>query len=123
MFGWEKYQNKHYENVFTRFYEGYYLPKKFGFDKRKAYFSNLILTGQMSRDEAIKKISETPYDETLINEDMEYIAKKLGITLSQFREIINGDNKTYKDYKNSLNLIEFAIKIAKIFGVEKRNFR
>lgn len=57
-FGWEKYENKHYENIFTRFYEGYYLPKKFGFDKRKSYFSNLILTGQMTRQEALEKIAE-----------------------------------------------------------------
>jgi hypothetical protein len=122
-FGWEKYENKHYENIFTRFYEGYYLPKKFGFDKRKAYFSNLILTGQMTREEALEKLAETPYDEKIIHEDMEYIAKKLGITRKEFEGIIAGENKTYKDYKNSLSAIEFSIKLAKFLGVEKRNFR
>lgn len=122
-FGWEKYENKHYENIFTRFYEGYYLPKKFGYDKRKCYFSNMILTGQMTREEALAKLAETPYDEKIIQEDMEYIAKKLEITKKEFEEIINGDNKTYKDYKNSLSLINFSIKIARSLGVEKRNFR
>jgi N-acetyl sugar amidotransferase len=122
-FNWQKYENKHYENIFTRFYEGYYLPKKFGFDKRKSYFSNMILTEQMSREEALKKIDETPYDEHTMMEDMEYIAKKLGISKDEFKNIINGENKTYKDYKNSLGIIEFSIKVAKKLGVEKRNFR
>ena len=122
-FGWEKYENKHYENIFTRFYEGYYMPKKFGYDKRKCYFSNLILTGQMTRGEALEKLKESPYHEEMMQEDMEYIAKKLGISKMEFEKIISGENKTYKDYKNSLKLIEFFIKMAKFVGVEKRNFR
>lgn len=122
-FGWEKYENKHYENIFTRFYEGYYLPEKFGYDKRKSYFSNMILTGQMTREDALQKLSESPYSQEMMKEDMEYIAKKMGISVSEFENIMNGENKTYKDYKNSLSLIEFAIKIAKMVGVEKRNFR
>lgn len=122
-FGWEKYENKHYENIFTRFYEGYYLPKKFGYDKRKSYFSNMILTGHMTRNEALEKLKESPYSEKMMNEDFEYIAKKLGLSKKEFEKIIVGENKTYKDYKNSLSLIEFAIKIAKLAGVEKRNFR
>lgn len=122
-FGWEKYENKHYENIFTRFYEGYYLPHKFGYDKRKVYFSNMILTGQMKRDEALKKLAEPPYDEKTMQEDMEYIAKKLGISKKEFEDIIEGENKTYKDYKNSFGAIEFSIKMSKLLGVEKRNFR
>lgn len=122
-FGWEKYENKHYENIFTRFYEGYYLPNKFGYDKRKSYFSNTILTGQMTREEALEKLKEYPYSEDMMKEDMEYIAKKLGISTEEFKTIINGENKTYKDYNNSLNIIELAIKFAKLVGVEKRNFR
>lgn len=122
-FGWEKYENKHYENILTRFYEGYYLPTKFGYDKRKSYFSNLILTGQMTRSEALDKLGTTPYDQKLMNDDKEYIAKKLGVSTAEFDEIIQGPNRTYRDYKNSLTYIELAIKIAKIVGVEKRNFR
>lgn len=122
-FGWEKYANKHYENIFTRFYEGYYLTTKFGFDKRKSYFSNMILTGQMTREEALQKLQEPPYEEKQMQEDLAYIAKKLGITKDAFEAMIQGDNKTYKDYKNQLSLIEFAIKAAKKLGVEKRNFR
>lgn len=122
-FGWEKYENKHYENIFTRFYEGFYLPEKFGYDKRKSYFSNLILTGQMTKEEAILKLQESPYSKEMMKEDMEYIAKKLGVSSEEFEKIIDGENKTYRDYKNSLGLIEQAIKVAKLIGVEKRNFR
>ena len=122
-FGWEKYENKHYENIFTRFYEGYYLPTKFNFDKRKCYLSNLILTGQISRDDALNQLTKNPYDHKIMKDDMNYIARKLGISLEEFKEIIKGENKDYTDYKNSYNSIMFAIKIARLFGKEKRNFR
>lgn len=122
-FGWQHYKNKHYENIFTRFYEGYYLPKKFGYDKRRCYLSSLILTNQMKRNEALLEMEKFPYDEKQAMEDMEYIAKKLGITNEEFEKIINGENKTYRDYKNSFRFLRFNINIAKRLGIEKRNFR
>lgn len=122
-FGWEEYANKHYENIFTRFYEGYYLVKKFGYDKRKCYFSNLILTGQMTREEALQKLSENPYDDKIAKEDMDYICQKLEVTPTEFKEFIIGDNKTYRDYKNNSRIIKSAIKLAIKLGIEKRNFR
>lgn len=122
-FGWQEYKNKHYENVFTRFYEGYYLVKKFGYDKRRCYFSSLILTEQMTREEAIKELCENPYDEKQALEDMTFIAKKLGLKVEEFQEIINGENKTYRDYKNQADTLNFFIHLAQKFGIEKRNFR
>lgn len=122
-YGWEAYKNKHYENIFTRFYEGYYLPTKFGYDKRRCYDSSLILTGQMTREEAIKDLANPAYDEEQAMEDMEYIAKKLGITIDEFKDIISQENKTYRDYKNSFKLLRIGIKLAMLFGIEKRNFR
>jgi len=122
-FGWQQYKNKHYENIFTRFYEGYYLPTKFGYDKRRCYLSSLILTGQMTREEALKEISSNPYDIDQAMEDKEYIAKKLGISDSEMDELIAGENKTWRDYKNSSKLLNFMIHIAVFLGIEKRNFR
>ena len=122
-FGWQKYENKHYENIFTRFYEGYYLPQKFGYDKRKCYYSNMVLTGEMTREQALAILAENPYDTQTMNEDMEYIAKKLGISKDEFAKIIAGSNKTYADYKNSLGAIQASIRTARLLGVEKRNFR
>lgn len=123
VFGWEQYANKHYDNIFTRFYEGYWLPKKFGYDKRKAYLSSLILTEQMSRQEALDVLATPPYEEVLAMQDFEFISNKLDITQEELVELMNGENRTFRDYKNSEKLLKSAIRIAMKVGVEKRNFR
>ena len=122
-FGWQAYENKHYENVFTRFYEGYYLPHKFGYDKRRCYFSNMILTGQMTRNEALAELEKPAYEEKQMQEDKEYIAKKLGISVEEFDQIIEGPNKTYADYKNSFWLIELGTVVLRRLGVENKKYR
>lgn len=122
-FGWERYANKHFESIFTRFYEGYWLVKKFGYDKRKAHFSSLILTGQMTRDEALEILKQPPYDEKLAQQDLEHVSNKLDMTKEEFIELMNGENKTYRDYKNNAGLIKAAVKVAQLIGIEKRNFR
>jgi len=122
-FGWQRYANKHFESIFTRFYEGYWLIKKFGYDKRRAHFSSLILTGQLTRVNALKKLAEPPYDENLAMQDLEYVAKKLGLSKEEFIELMHGENKTYRDYKSTAFLIKAAIRIAILVGFEKRQFR
>lgn len=122
-YGWEPYANKHYEDIFTRWYEGYYLPQKFGYDKRKCYFSNLIHINEMTREEALKKLAERPYDSKTIESDTKYIAEKLGLSSNELKEIIKGPNKTFRDYKNQYGLIKFGIKVSRFFGIENRNFR
>lgn len=122
-YGWTKYANKHYENVFTRFFEGYYLPHKFGFDTRKNVLSNQILAGTMTRDKALEILKTNPYDEYQMQRDKKYIARKLGITAEEFDKIIDGPNKTPADYKNSMWAIELAVRVAKLFGIESRNIR
>lgn len=121
--GWEPYENKHYEDRFTRFYEGYYLPHKFGYDKRKCYFSNLIMTGEMTRDEALAELEQQPYSDELIQEDLLFIADKLGFTTEEFIALIEGENKTFEDYNNSFRLIQLGTKILRRLGVEKKKFR
>ena len=122
-YGWTKYANKHYENVFTRFFEGYYLPTKFGFDTRKNVYSTQILAGTMTRDEALKMLETNPYDEDQMEQDKEYIAKKLGVSVEEFDEIIHGENKTPADYKNSMWMIKLGVKVCKLLGIENRNIR
>lgn len=122
-YGWEKYENKHYENVFTRFFEGYYLPHKFGFDTRKNVCSNQILAGTMTRNEALELLSRPPYDEDQMILDKEYVAKKLGITTEEFDKIIDGPKHTPADYKNSLWIIRFGVALSKLLGLENRNLR
>lgn len=121
--GWKSYANKHYEDIFTRWYEGYYLPVKFGYDKRRCYYSNLIHIGEMTRDEAIRALANPGYSNDEMEKDSLYIANKLGIGLDDFKEILNGENKTYKDYKNSFGLMKFFIGIARLFGIAKWKYR
>ncbi|MEG2717894.1 MAG: N-acetyl sugar amidotransferase, partial [Eubacterium sp.] len=123
VFDWEPYKNKHYESIFTRFYEGYWLIKKFGYDKRKAHFSSLILTGQLKREEALEIIANDPYPDEDAMPDMAFIAEQLGITTDEFMHLMDEPNKTYKDYKSSKKLIDLAVKLAQLVGMEKRNFR
>lgn len=122
-FGWQKYSHKHYESRFTRFYEGYWLPKKFGFQKHRAHYSSLILTGQMTRDEALERISKPAYDEEIIAQDFEYIAKKLDIAVSDLQKIMDGENKTYRDYKNNMPMINLGARILRFLGVQKAIIR
>lgn len=122
-YGWTKYANKHYENVFTRFFEGYYLPYKFGFDTRKNVLSNEILAGTMTRDEALEILKQPPYDPDQAELDKAYIAKKLGVTTEEFQRIIDQPKKTPADYKNSIWALKVAVWFSRLFGVENRNMR
>ena len=122
-YGWTKYANKHYENVFTRFFEGYYLPHKFGYDTRKNVLSNEILVGTMTRDVALNILEQPPYDPEQAELDKAYVAKKLGITTEEFDEIINQPNKTPTDYKNSMWLLKMSVSVCRLLGIENRNMR
>ena len=123
LFGWQTYDYKHYESRFTRFYEGYWLPKKFGYNKHRAHFSSLILTQQMTRDEALEKIEKPAYDKEMISHDFEYIAKKLDLTSSDLKSLMDGENKTYKDYKNSMRLIGLGTSLLRLLGIQRAIIR
>lgn len=122
-FGWEPFQHKHHESRFTRFYEDYWLPRKFGYQKRKAHFSSLILTGQMTREEALERVSKPELSEEFLQKEFEYVAHKLEMTTDQLQQIFEGENKTYKDYKNKMGLIKMGAQVMQKLGLEKRLFR
>ena len=122
-FGWQKYAHKHYESRFTRFYEGFWLPTKFGYDKRRAHFSSLILTGQLSRDEALERIASPAYDEEAIAQDFEYIATKLGLTVQELQALLDGPKRTYKDYKNDMAMIELGTSVLRLLGIQRAIIR
>ncbi len=99
--GWRDYGGKHYESVFTRYFQGYYLPHKFGYDKRLAHYSSLILSGQITRDEALSMLETTNYPEALRRQDHEFIAKKLGVSVDELEEIFAQPNVDYTAYPHS----------------------
>ncbi len=122
-FGWESFKHKHHESRFTRFYEDYWMPKKFGYEKRRAHFSSLILTGQMTREEALVRIAKPELDEHFHKQEFEYVANKLGWSVAELQSIFEGENKTCLDYKNKRHLIGIGSRAMSILGLEKRLFR
>jgi N-acetyl sugar amidotransferase len=122
-FGWQRFQHKHHESRFTRFYEDCWMPRKFGFHKRRAHFSSLIMTGQMTREEALDRLSRPEMDEHFFNREFEFVANKLGLSVDELRAIFEGSNKTYRDYKNKRALIGLGANVMQKLGMERRLFR
>ncbi|HEV2080936.1 MAG TPA: N-acetyl sugar amidotransferase [Brevundimonas sp.] len=122
-FGWQPFQHKHHESRFTRFYEDYWMPRKFGYEKRRAHFSSLIMTGQMTREAALDRISRPEMDDHFQAQEFEYVANKLDMTVEELRRIFEGPNKTFHDYPNKLALIRLGAWVMKVLGMEKRLFR
>ncbi len=123
IYGWQRYPNKHYESRFTKFYEGFWLIRKFGYDKRRAHFSSLILTGQLSRDEALKRLAEPPYPEEEAMRDLEYVAKKLEVEPQMLIDLLHGPNKSYHDYKSRAGLMDLGARVLRLTGVQRAVMR
>jgi len=101
--GWRPYGGKHYESIYTRFFQGHILPTKFGIDKRKAHLSTLICAGQLTREEALRSLEENEYLADQAAEDRVYVVKKLGLTEAEFDEIMRAPSRTYEDYPSHQN--------------------
>jgi N-acetyl sugar amidotransferase len=117
-FGWQPYPQKHFESRFTRFYESYWLPKRFGYDVRRVQYSSLILTGQMTREEALVKLKQLPYDEATVGHDLEYVANKLGVSVDDLQSYMDLPKKTYRDYRSQRQIYDWGAKVMKTLGVE-----
>lgn len=96
--GWKYYGGKHYESIYTRFYQGYYLPEKFGFDKRKSHLSSLICAGEITREQAMRELETTTYPSDLQRQDCEYVMKKFGLSPAEFEAIMTAPPKRFDDY-------------------------
>lgn len=118
-FGWQEYPQKHFESRFTKFYEGYWQPVKFGIDKRKSQFASLILTNQMTRDEAIEELAKPAYDETSIAHEFEYIATKLGISVEELQSYRDAPNKSYRDYKSQKWVFDLGTRVMIALGMTR----
>lgn len=123
LFDWKRFQHKHHESRFTRFYEDFWLPRRFGYEKRRAHFSSLIMTGQMTRDQALDRISHPEMDERFLKQEFEYVSNKLGLSVNQLQQLFELPKKTYRDYKNKRHLIGFGASVMRKLGLEKRYFR
>ena len=110
---WKEYGGKHHESIFTRFYQAYILPEKFGIDKRRCHFSNLICANQLSRSAALEKISDPVYDLNLLENDREFVIKKLGFSQQELENYIGSPEIAHSHYKSDVSLIRVLQKIRK----------
>lgn len=119
-YGWKPYEQKHFESRFTRFFEGYWLPTRYGYDVRRVQFSSMILTGQMTREAALEKLSRPAYDPQLIDQDFEYVATKIGITPDELRGYLEMPHRYVDDYRNQKLYHEMGEKVmARLAGTKR----
>jgi len=118
-YGWTPYTQKHFESLATKFIEGYWLPKRFGYDVRLPQFSSLILTGQMTREEAIERLKHPALPEEEASAMFDQIAQKLEIPTDELQQYFTMPLKTYKDYKNQESLFAVGAKIMRLLKLDK----
>lgn len=104
-FGWVYYGGKHYESVYTRFFQGYILPVKFGVDKRKGHLSDLIYSGQITREEALEELKKEIYPPGLLSQDMDFVKKKFSFSDQEFDKIMKSPVRSFREYKNIENKV------------------
>ena len=116
-FSWRYYGGKHYESVFTKFYQAYILPTKFGIDKRKSHLSCLIRNNEISRDEALAELKKPIYEKTELSRDKQFVLKKLGFTDSEFQKIILNKPVPHDSYPTIKPYISIIKKLKRYFRI------
>ena len=121
--GWRDYGGKHYESVFTRFYQGYILPTKFKIDKRRAHLATLICSKQLTREEAIIELTKPIYNSDLLRQDYDFVVKKLGLSTVEFEKIMNAPPIAHTEYPIEKDIyVRYPIlKIARPFWLAIKN--
>lgn len=118
-YGYVPYGQKHFEDLLTKFLEGYWMPTRFGHDIRRAQLSSLVITGQMTRDEALKILEQPPLSEEECKELFSEVAKRLNISEEELMSYHNMDFCSEK-FKSNEKLYNLGIKIFELLGLEKR---
>jgi hypothetical protein len=104
--GWVYYGGKHYESVYTRFWQGYVLPRKFGIDKRYGHLSDLINSGQITREQALQEMSAQPYTAQMQDQDRRYVIKKFELTEAEFDALMALPPRSFREFPNSFTRVE-----------------
>ncbi len=113
--GWRDYGGKHFESIYTRFFQAYILPKKFGFDKRRPHLSTLIASGEISRETALAELAKDPYGDCDLAQDKEFVIKKLGLTEAEFEKIMSATPRTHYDYPSHAFVFDGLPRLKKLF--------
>ncbi len=99
---WRDYGGKHHESIYTKFFQAYILPTKFGFDKRRAHLSSLILAGHLTRESALSELGKPLYNEKELQEHLVYVPKKLGLSREEFDIIMKTPPRNYNEFSPKL---------------------
>jgi len=113
-YGWKDYGGKHHESVFTRFYQAHYLPEKFGFDKRRIHASSLIVSGLLTREDALLKLEEPLYNSDMLRKDRKYFLNKLDISNEEWAQIMKQKLVPHVDYPTNIYWKKYLQKL-KVF--------
>lgn len=116
-FDWKYYGKKHYESIFTRFYQAYILPRKFGIDKRRAHLSNLICSGQITRQKALEEMKREICPPELLEKDKKYVLNKLGFSEEEFEKLMNEEQKSHLDFPNAGATLKFIRCVKRVLRV------
>jgi N-acetyl sugar amidotransferase len=95
--GWRDYGGKHYESIWTRFFQGYYLVEKFGYDKRRSHLASMIVSGLLSREEGLERLALPPYDPQLLQQDLAFVLKKFGLSAADWDTIMKQPKREARD--------------------------
>ncbi|MFZ5704567.1 MAG: N-acetyl sugar amidotransferase [Pseudomonadota bacterium] len=118
-FGWQPYPQKHFESRFTRFYESYWLPERFGYDVRKVQYSSLILTGQMTREEAVERLKAPSYDKATIATEIEFVASKLDISVDELNGYMALPKRSFRDFRSQQHIYKMGARAMRLLGMER----
>ena len=118
-YGYEPYGQKHFEDLLTKFLEGWWAPKRFGCDIRRAQLSSLVVTGQMTREEALRILEQPPITEEEGMEMFREVARRLKVTEDEMWSWFNLPKSTVK-YKNDRWMFNLGIKLYQLLGIDKR---
>jgi aminotransferase len=112
--GYTDYGLKHGESQFTRFFQNHYLPERFGYDKRRPHFASMILSDQITREEALEKLDEPLYDTAALAQDKAYFIKKLRISADEFEGFLNAPLRTHREFRNQVRAYEGLKKLQRV---------
>jgi len=112
---WREYGAKHFESLFTKFYQAYILPVKFGIDKRKAHLSALVRNGELTRDQAVQELSKPYYDPKELKQDKDYVFKKLGFSEGEFDSLMKQQAIPHDHYGSDHSLVSRMLGIYETF--------
>lgn len=104
--GWSPYGGKHYESIYTRWYQGYFLPQKFQIDKRRGHLSDLINSGQLTREEALEQLTDNDYQDRLRQRDEALVRKKLNLSEDDMQQILRSPTRSFRDYPNAHAVVQ-----------------